>query len=152
MIATTVSDLLRYKGLGENLDRAIDWVLEGSWKTWKEDGKLPIDGDKVFAVFMHYDSKLPQEALFETHRNHIDIQMLLEGEELVEVRKDEALQVAVPYVDDIEMQHVPDDRSHVCVLKPGSALILFPEDAHRPSMASDGVPRSCHKMVLKVLI
>ena len=152
MIAATVSDLPRYKGLGENLDRAIDWIMEGSWKTWKEDGKLPIDGDRVFALFMHYDSKLPVDALFETHHNHIDIQMLLEGEELVEVCKDEDLEVAVPYVDDIELQNVPDDRSHICVLKPGGALVLFPEDAHRPSMAYDGVPRPCRKMVLKVLL
>ena len=152
MIGTAISDLSRYKGLGVNLDRAIDWMMEGSWMQRKEDGKVSIDGEKVFALFMQYDSKLPADALFETHRNYIDIQVLVEGEELVEVRTDEGLEIAVPYVEDIEFQKVPATRSHVCVLKPGTALVFFPEDAHRPSLAYDGVRRPCRKMVLKVHI
>lgn len=152
MITATIGDLSRYKGLGVNLDRAIDWIQQGTWKSHAEDGKLAIDGDRVFALFMSYETKRSSEALFETHRRYIDIQMLLEGIEHVEVADATGLEIAVPYVEDIEFQQVPSDPPHTVVLRPGVAVVLFPEDAHRPSLAIDDVPKPCRKVVLKVLI
>ena len=77
MIMASIKDLQRYRGLSVNLDRAIDWIATKVYAAHQEDGRLEIDGDRVFALFMRYETKDPSEALFETHRHHIDIQMLL---------------------------------------------------------------------------
>ena len=150
MIVTSVSSLNRYHGLSKNLDIAIDWLLRGGWEG-HADGRLDIDGDNVYALFQRYESKKPENARFETHREYIDIQLLLEGEEHVYVRDPRDLPIAVPYTYDIEFQEVPaDPEAHVCLLRPGTALILFPEDAHRPGVCIDGKRIHCHKVVLKI--
>lgn len=152
MICASVEHLDRHKGMSQNLDRAIEWIQSGAWKERTEEGKLVIDGERVFAGFDRYESKLPSEGLLETHRRHIDIQMVVTGSEYVEVRPDIGLEVAVPYVDDVEFQSVPADPSHQVVLTPGTALILFPEDSHRPGLALGGVKEPVFKMVVKILI
>ncbi len=152
MIAASISDLARYKGLNKNLDTAIDWLLAGGWENFP-DGRLDIDGDNVFALFQSYESKKPQDARFETHRDYIDIQLLISGEEHVYVRKVDGLQIVVPYTPDIEFQQVPaNPEAHVCLLIPSVALVLFPEDAHRPGVCIDGKQVQCRKLVMKVHI
>jgi YhcH/YjgK/YiaL family protein len=150
MICASISDLARYKGLSKNLDTAIDWLLKGGYEN-NPDGQLAIDGDAVYAMFQSYQSKLPAEARFETHRAYIDIQLLLSGEEHVYVRDVNGLKTVTPYTVDIEFQEVPvPHQSHICLLQSGTALILFPEDAHRPGVCIDGKQVACHKVVLKV--
>jgi len=151
MIAATIADLKRYKGLGRHLDAAIDWLLAGGWQERAEDGKLEIDGSTIFALYQTYETKRPHEVRFETHRDYIDIQILISGEEIVQVRDRTGLEVAVPYVTDIEFQHVPQDPlAHDCLLTPGTALILFPEDAHRPCLRRGSDPVKCRKLVMKI--
>lgn len=152
MIATTISQLARYKGLGRHLDRAIDWLANEDWQNKLEEGRYTIDQDNVYALYQKYLTKLPEEVLFETHRQYIDIQILLEGEELIEVRPSDGLIVSVPYVVDIEFLRVPADPSHICYLQPGIALVFFPEDAHRPTLAVHNQIRQCRKLVLKVRV
>ena len=152
MIMASIKDLQRYRGLSVNLDRAIDWITTKVYAAHQEDGRLEIDGDRVFALFMRYETKDPSEALFETHRHHIDIQMLLEGAERVEVADATGLQTAVPYVDDIEFQQVPDTPAHTVMLTPGNSVILFPEEAHRPSLSVGSGRTACRKVVVKVRI
>jgi len=69
------------------------------------------------------------------------------------VRIIEGLAVTEPYRPDIEFYATPEAGSyHSILLVPGSVAILFPEDAHRPCIAIEGVPIAVHKIVLKVAI
>ena len=152
MIAANLKDIGRYRGLSANLDEAIDWLLHSSWKNLP-DGKHEIDDDRVFAIVQHYPSKPAEICRFETHRQYIDIQMVVSGAELMEVRIIEGLAVTEPYRPDIEFYATPEAGSyHSILLVPGSVAILFPEDAHRPCIAIEGVPIAVHKIVLKVAI
>jgi YhcH/YjgK/YiaL family protein len=152
MIAANLKDIARYKGLGENLDEAIEWLLGSDWKTLP-DGKHAIDGERIFAIVQHYPSKTLQECRFETHRRYIDIQMLASGAELMDVRIVDGLTVQEPYTPDIEFYRSPEPGSyHSLLMMPGEAVILFPEDAHRPCVAIAGVPIAVHKVVVKVEI
>ena len=152
MIATSLRDLRRYRDLGGNLAEAIDWLLGSDWKSLPE-GKHAVDGDRVFAIVQRYPSKPAEKCRFETHRQYIDIQMVVSGAELMEVRAAEDLTVTEPYKPDIEFYATPDAGScHTVLLAPGSLAILFPEDAHRPCVAIGGIPAAVHKIVLKVAI
>jgi len=152
MIVTNLGEIARYRGLGANLDKAIAWIQAGGWESLP-DGKLEIESEKVFALVQHYDSRMPENCRFETHRNYIDIQMLVSGTELVEVRPAVGLAVKEPYKPDIEFYAAPEPGSvHSILLSPGTAAILFPEDAHRPCIAKGGLPGPVHKIVLKVAL
>jgi YhcH/YjgK/YiaL family protein len=152
MIAAKLSDLGMYKAMGSNLAKAIEWLEKGGWETLA-DGKYEISGSQVFALVSHYDSKLPQAARFETHRNFIDIQLVVSGSEFLEVRDAEGLSVSEPYKPDIEFYATPEVRTcHEMLLEPGVALVLYPKDAHRPGIAIDGIPKPIHKLVVKVAV
>ena len=152
MIATNLKDLRRYRDLGGNLAEAIDWLLAGGWESLPE-GKHAVNGDQVFAIVQRYASKPAEKCRFETHRRYIDIQMVVSGAELMEVRAAEGLDVTEPYKPDVEFYAAPEaGSSHTVLLGPGSLAILFPEDAHRPCVAIGGVPAAIHKIVLKVAV
>ncbi|MPL70774.1 Toxin-antitoxin biofilm protein TabA [bioreactor metagenome] len=150
MIATNVKRIGRYKGLSPLLDKAIDWILAGGWEALSE-GKHEIDGTSLYAIVQRYDSKPIEKCRFETHRNYIDIQMIVSGTEIMEAAEAGSLAVSEPYKPDMEFYSSPAAGgccSFVC--SKGDALVFFPEDAHRPCVAKDGKPEPIHKIVLKV--
>ncbi|MCX7026527.1 MAG: YhcH/YjgK/YiaL family protein [Spirochaetes bacterium] len=152
MIATTLENLGRYKGLGANLDKAIAWLEAKGWENLPV-GRKDIDGEKVYALIQSYDTKNSVKAGYETHRAYLDIQFLVSGKEIIEVRDAKGLKVSVPYTPDIEFYATPEHNPCFAMfMKPGNILILFPEDAHRPCIAVGGVSEPARKIVLKIAL
>jgi len=131
---------------------AIDWLLQSDWRSLPE-GKHEIDDQRIFAIVQHYPSKAAELCRFEAHRDYIDIQMVISGAELMEVRTREGLAVTEPYKPDIEFYANPEAGEYdTLLLVPGAVAILLPEDAHKPCLAIEGVPIAVHKIVLKVAL
>jgi YhcH/YjgK/YiaL family protein len=152
VIATNLSTLGRYKALGKNLAAAIAWLEAGGWDGLP-DGRHEIDGTKAYALVSHYNSKQLAQARYETHKEYIDIQLVVSGREFMEVRDVQGMAVTDPYKPDIEYYAAPTGRTaHEMLLEPGVALVLFPEDAHRPGIAIGGVSEPIHKVVVKVAL
>jgi YhcH/YjgK/YiaL family protein len=87
---------------------------------------------------------------FETHRKYVDVQVILEGEELMEATHPGSLIVREAYNPDRDAAFY-QDASHASVLRlrAGDAAIYFPEDAHNGGMQIAG-PQLVRKAVLKV--
>ena len=152
MIVSMRSEAARYRGLSKNLDIAWDWLDAMSWKTLSA-GKYPIRGDEVFALVQEYATKDPAVCRFETHRKYIDIQMMIEGEEIIEAMPARFLTSAEPYVSDIEYYSTPlDRRADSLAMGPECCAVFFPEDAHRPGLRVGAEPRQVKKLVLKVAL
>ncbi len=152
MIVCMLGELSRYRGLSKNLDTAFDWLSRKSWKNLAA-GKYPIEGEQVFALMQEYATKDPAVCRFETHRKYIDIQMMVEGEEIIEAMPSLFLKSAEPYVSDIEYYSAPiDHRAHSLAMNPECCAIFFPEDAHRPGLRIGSEPRQVKKIVVKVAI
>jgi biofilm protein TabA len=149
-------------GLSETLDTAFDWIRKGAWENLPI-GRHPIDGDRVFLLVSEYETKDPDSCLFETHRRNIDIQMLVSGREYIMVRSAAGMKVHTPYSPDIEFLD-GNDRvgnqapggsirdAHTIVLAPGIAVVLFPEDAHKPCVRVSESPETVRKIVVKVAL
>jgi len=132
---------------------AITWLRSASHLQYTQDGTIAIDGKEVFATFSTYETKAHDEPLFETHNEYIDIQLVLKGEEIIQVRSKEGLSVATEYDYDIAFWQVPSDKSyHNILMQKDTALILFPEDAHRPCLSTTQSPQTCFKLVVKVRV
>jgi len=113
-------------------------------------GKHEIQGDAVFALAMKAPSKTTSEARFESHRDYIDIQYLLSGEEMIGVAPVGQLRGATPYdaAKDLIFYATPD-RYHELAIPPGGFAVFFPWEGHMPLCHSRG-PRELHKVVIKV--
>ena len=152
MIAASLKNLDRYKALSPCLSKAIAWIEAGGWDTLPE-GRHEIAGPEVYALVSGYESKAPQDARYETHRDYIDLQFVVSGSEIVEARTAEGLEVSVPYKPDIEFYAAPvPGTCHEFLLSPGTVLIFFPEDAHRPGMAIGGGSEPIRKVVVKAAV
>ena len=77
-------DLSRYP---EAIARAIRYASTTDFSQM-EDGRYPIDGDRMFVQLFHLTSKQLEETKPELHEKYVDVQYWLTGEELYAAVKD----------------------------------------------------------------
>ncbi len=116
------------------------------------DGRHALGGG-VYVSITRYDSKPRSAGKYEAHRNYIDIQVVLEGQEIIAVEPLAVMQAQeciAPYnpEKDVEL-YVTNDLGEDHILNPGDYRILLPEDAHMPGIAVDA-PAPVRKAVIKV--
>lgn len=98
--------------------------------------ELTIGGHEVNERFFYnvqeYETDGDIEKPYESHRKYIDIQMLISGEEIMQVTDISGLQVCSEYdgEKDCVLYH-PSSNSSGTILRPGSVVILYPKDGHR---------------------
>ncbi|MBU1658150.1 YhcH/YjgK/YiaL family protein [bacterium] len=94
--------------------------------------KIQLD-DKNFALEQVYDSKERDNCFFESHRQYIDVQFILEGEEIIEVSNSDILVVSFPYNEQMDLiKYEEITKASQIVLKKGDVAIFYPQDAHMP--------------------
>ena len=150
MIYDHISNGHRYAGLGEGFERALDF-LKGATADLAE-GRVEL-GDEDYANVQHYRTVERNVNGYEAHRRYADIQFVLGGRELVKVRPLEELRVTTPYDGEKDYMFLADDggRAMELALGEGYFVILFPEDAHEPTLQLDGC-QEVTKVVAKVRI
>jgi YhcH/YjgK/YiaL family protein len=150
MILDQLESLGCYRGISENLDTAIDYLLTADLKKLAN-GSHQVDGERVLANVMTYETKRSEEGKFEAHRKYIDIQVVLEGEERC---------CCAPLSLTTELAHFDADKDVVFLvgprqtsmqLNPDNFAIFFPQDAHMPSLNMDEACK-VHKVVMKVAV
>lgn len=104
----------------------------------------------TFALEQVYLTKPRAEGVFETHRKYVDVQVLLAGEEFMEVTHPGSLIIRDAYNPERDATFYLDvphaSRLH---LRAGDAAIYFPDDAHMGALQIAG-PQLVRKAVLKV--
>jgi biofilm protein TabA len=107
-----------------------------------------IDG--IFAMEQSYESKERYDA-FESHRSYIDIQLIVIGEELMEVADISKLPVTQPYDADRDVIIYGDYKlTSVLRVAAGEAAVYFPRDGHMPNLRVGANPVLIKKTVVKV--
>ena len=104
----------------------------------------------AFALEQVYLSKLRPDAFFESHKQYIDVQVIVEGEEFIEVADIAKLSVKEDKTPakDVIIYHMSDNATALR-LGTGEAAVLFPVDGHMPTVAIKA-PALVRKIVVKV--
>lgn len=94
-----------------------------------------------------------EEIKLEAHKNHIDIQFLIKGEEKVYTTDLDGLEVSIPYNEekDVAFYKTPNRNLNVSYLTKGKFLVLYPDDAHSPCTKVDE-PAWVKKAIVKIKI
>ena len=147
MIYAKCSDAGNYLGIHPNLDRALKLLTPAFLRTVGTE-RQSIDGEKLYVTRFDVSTSTDESRSFEYHRRYLDIFTLAAGTERVDI--------AAPGNLTVHEQH--DDywgctgkSEQSVILTPGSFLVLFPGDAHRPGMAAAG-PDNISRIVFKILI
>lgn len=105
----------------------------------------------VYAMEQVYGTKPRPEGVFESHRKFIDLQVLLEGEEILEVI--DLARVTVRQAYDAEKDyalyadHAEGSRLR---LRAGEAAVFYPVDVHMPSLRCGAAAVRVRKTVVKI--
>ena len=117
------------------------------------DGKMAIDGTRVYAILQRYRTAHVDAPKFEYHRKYIDVQYVLSGEEIMGWAPASQMTASFDYdagQDTCYGLMQPGTWSPV-LLKAGQLAVLWPEDGHAPRIAA-GSPCLLRKIVVKVVV
>ena len=113
-------------------------------------GRYELQGDNIFMNVMQFATQSPEQKKAELHREYIDIQVLLSGEERILFgMTDSARQCEEMHVeDDYQLcSQIADEQA--MVLKPGRFVIFMPGEPHKPGCVVQA-PMDIKKVVIKV--
>ncbi|MDO4973140.1 MAG: YhcH/YjgK/YiaL family protein [Eubacteriales bacterium] len=153
MIVARNADAANYKGFSPLLDKALD-LLTPEFLASVGTETVHMDGEKLYATRNIFDTAPDSETFFESHKRYLDIHAVTKGEERMEIADPKALTV------DEEKSRPEGDfyafteksaEHQTLILKPGTFLVAFPDDAHRCKGQVNGVSQ-VEKVVFKILI
>jgi uncharacterized protein, YhcH/YjgK/YiaL family len=147
-----IHDSLKNSSAIENLHpgfkQAFDYLKNTDFSTL-EDGRIELDGDRLYLNIASIKGKEKQDAPIETHNNYIDIQLPLLGIEKIGWKAGGDLQeVSESYNAEKDITFFVDRPTDYTKIYPGEFVIYFPEDGHAPGIG-EGLIR---KIVVKVAL
>jgi YhcH/YjgK/YiaL family protein len=150
MILDALARHARYSAWLPGFQGAFRFLIERA-KPALTDGRYEIDGERMFALVAHYETRDFDSALPESHRRYIDVQYLVSGRETIFwTPQEDAASIAKPY--DAERDIVFYSRNSLArpfELAAGQFAVFFPEDVHEPNCHC-GPPGPVHKVVVKI--
>jgi len=117
------------------------------------DGRVEIDGERVFALVQRYETMMSDAPRFECHRKYIDVQYLVSGEEIIGWAPAESMTITAPYdaEKDAAFGTIAAGKWTPVYLQPGQAAVFWPEDGHAPKLAA-GATSAVMKIVVKIAV
>jgi biofilm protein TabA len=128
-------------------DAAFTFLREKDLATIKP-GKYEIDGENVYATVTEGPTKEMDATNWESHRNYQDIQYLIKGQEKIGMAPVSSATVTKEYDAAKDLINY-NTTGKFYLAKPGVFFIMFPDDAHRPSVKVEGF-NEVKKIVVKV--
>ncbi len=150
MIYDKIDNWKTYAGVSEGIREGLEFLSRMSAVT--EVGVYEIS-PRAKAIVSEYTTKEVNEKGYEAHKEFIDIQYLLSGEEVIACLPLEDLTETVPYNPEKDILFYKDQGTAPVKLPIGHGYfaILFPQDGHMPCLESSG-PSKVRKVVVKVKI
>ena len=150
MITGKIKNIGMYKGISANLDKAIESILNEEYLN-KNIGKYEIESDQIFFSVQNLATKTMEEALFETHKKYIDIQIVIEGKENYGVLlSDENLEIHTPFYSGKDLTFFKKDAETIFTLTPEDFIIFFTDEPHMPGLKADNI-NNVKKVVYKII-
>lgn len=152
MIVTDLMHIEKQVLMDQSLKKAIDFLRQLDPRELHE-GKIEIDGQRVFALLQQYETITVDTPKFEYHQKYIDVQHIVSGEEVIGWVPADQMTITEPYNadKDICFGTAPKGQMTPVHLRAGQLAILYPEDGHAPKLAVTK-PSHVFKLVIKVAV
>ena len=148
MIFDTLDHHALYAGLGQNLAGGLKFLLDNDLAALPL-GRFEIDGSTLFALVQEYQTKPPEQGVWEAHRQYIDIQYMVRGRERMGFATIGSMALG-DYIPERDFQPMTG-AGNALELFAHSFTIFFPQDGHMPGLSVDA-PEKVRKVVIKVKI
>ena len=115
-----------------------------------ETQRIELSGG-AFALEQVYPAKVRADGVFESHRRYIDVQVVFEGEEVMELADVSRLMIRQDYKAERDLVVYADcTEASLLRVKAGEVAVFFPADGHMPGLRAGSEPTLVRKTVVKV--
>lgn len=136
MVIDTLENLKEYVGMNPLFAEVVKFMEENDLNAL-EPGKHYIKDKDLFVNITTAKGKTPDQAVMETHKKMIDIQIPLDEEETYGYLPLEDLPEDIPYNEEKDITKYPDvPGSSYVTCRPGMMAIFFPQDGHAPCISN----------------
>jgi len=148
MIIDSIENIERYLPLKIGLREAVDFLrcqeIDTLHQGWHE-----VVPDSMRASVSNGPGRKRHDSRLETHRKHIDLQLILNGSDRIGWKpRSSCLTKIGEYDDSADVEFYDDDPDLWFKLQSGMFVIFYPEDAHMPQICNGPI----HKVVFKLPI
>jgi biofilm protein TabA len=112
-------------------------------------GRHAVAGTDAYANVQLAKTRERSDANWESHRNYIDLQYVLEGKETFGLTDSANATVKSPYNPKSDGASYTSEKGKYYVGDKGVFFLFFPADIHRPLIRTDGID-SIKKVVIKI--
>lgn len=145
MVIDTLDNLGRYVSLNPLFQEVVNFI-EANDLLQLEKGKYPIKDADLWVNIDLAHGKTEEDAVIETHRRMIDIQIPLDNEETYGYIPLGDLP-EVEYNEQKDITKYPGVKAQTLVTcKPGQFAIFFPEDGHQPCIGQGDIRKAIFKV------
>ena len=147
MIIDTLDKADKYFAMHPAFKQAFEFLRTQPLATLP-DGKIVLDGDRLFASVQSPEGRPKAGSSLEWHRKYIDIQYVVSGDETMGWTPLQCLGHPGAFDEKNDCGLAQEQSLAWFPVRPGTFTIFFPEDAHAPNIGT-GVHK---KVVIKVLV
>ena len=149
MIKDNISNRNTYEGLKPELKETFDFLAGLKGGDFSE-MTIELDGRNRFVMLQSYETEAFDGHRYESHKNYLDIQYVLEGSEIIRVADISGLAVFQDYDSGKDIMFYDGKAEGIdVILQPGDFVVLYPQDGHMPKLAA-GSPGVIKKAVAKI--
>lgn len=116
------------------------WRLAANYLAGVDTTDLPTGrtdlSEEVYVTVSRYTTKNPEDALYESHREYIDLQYIVSGSEYIGITRSSELPIAVPYDSQKDIAFYRTGPGEERLAEAGRLFVFFPRDKHRPCIKS----------------
>ncbi len=146
MIIDKISNVLNYAEVPEHAVKFIAGLSSDI-----EVGKYNLS-EFDYANVELYSTKNIEDAKFESHKDYIDIQILVSGSERIYYTDTKELTTGIPYNKEKDIEFYADrviDKDYM-TLNGTNFVMIFPHEAHAPQVSINNDCQIVKKVVLKL--
>ena len=146
MILDLLEDCDRYRATHPAFAAALDF-LRSAGLADRPDGRVDLDGDRLFALIQRPTGRGRARARLEIHRRYLDIQYVVAGQEAIGWRSAaETITARAPFDESKDIGFFKERPAIWLPVPAGSLAVFYPGEPHAP-LAGTG---PLHKVVIKV--
>jgi YhcH/YjgK/YiaL family protein len=149
VIYDSLSNLHYYETLNTRIKTGIEY-LKRSDLAALSDGIYEIEGREVYAFVNTFTTRDRDGALFEVHRNYIDLQVLSYGSETIYYAQAADLIPETGYDPEKDIEFLSGESLLTLPFRTGEFYLFFPHDAHMPCCHLGSSAHEVKKVVIKI--
>jgi len=148
MIIDLVENLNKYSTI-PHVD-TICAFLKGTNIDALEEGDHQIQGEDLYVKVLNYIPNQAEKNNFETHEFYTDVQVLVEGTELMQTAPSDCIQEKPGCEMEGDFNFFSaDEYVSDFVVRKGQFVVFFPQEAHRPGCRYQNLASPVRKLVFK---